>query len=986
MLSVYRLAGAAEAERYYAEVDDYRREGGSAPTEWQGRGAAALGLSGEVDPRTVSELLHGRLPTGEQLGRREGEGFNHAPGVDLTISAPKSVSIAACAHGDERVMAAHLEAVRETLKWYEQQGAATRIRQNGTVETVQTDNLIFATYLHETNRDQECQIHSHCVEMNATQDAEGQWRSVENKSAFRMQKEINAVYLSYMAPKMARIGYTVEHDERAKAGELGWRLAEISREEEAAFSSRSEAIEAWLAARGLTRETATAEQKKAAALATREKKQAADHGELRRQWKAQADAVRSQPFIRPTERDAGADRAEREAVAMQAVRDAAAHIAERETRFTARAVDLQALRFGGGRIDLADVQAARERMQAAGELIARETRSFNPATGQKEVGAGFTTRQGIETEARLVAAAQANPTAARIIEPGRVEAQIKRIEQQSRHAFNDSQRAAARDTLAGAQRVTLIQGYAGTAKTTSVLAAVADAAERRAERAAAAEKVAKAEKAFERAAPGQKGDTLAALRAAKAEAADVAKQARRVVALAPTNSAAQTLGDAIGNKGQTVAAFLGKGQTAGRGDVVIVDEASLLSAKDAARLMEATRGARVYLVGDTKQLGSVEAGAAFRQLQEAGGCKTVTLNEIVRQRDDELRGAVYDAVAGEAGRALARLPVQEMESRQDRIAAMAERIAGTDRAQRSKVIAITPGRDDRGELNAAIRERLASRGEIDRDKGREVMALESKDMTDISRRKVGSYARGDVIEAGRAYMSRGLSKGERVTVQDVDRARGVLICTDRHGRTVELDPRKQSKLTAYEPRQMEVAPGDVLAMRQKDHALGLKNGDRLTVERVTGDAIHARTQAGERVKLDTRAGVVAAYGYAQTAHEAQGRTCETVLIHAESQRVNLANQQSFYVAVSRAQGEAVIYTDDRQALAAQIERETGQKETAIEAPQLAADGLAPMERRGDGGAIEAPERAMPEWTHEAGGAGHAPAEIEHDRGGIDFGR
>lgn len=986
MLSVYRLEGAEQAERYYSEVDDYRREGSRAPTEWQGRGAAALGLSGEVDPRTVSDLLRGRLPTGEQLGRREGDGFNHAPGWDFTFSAPKSASIAALVYGEDVVLNAHDTAVRAALAYVEKHAIATRIRRNGTVETVQTGVAIFATYRHTTNRDQECQLHTHCVGMNATQDAEGRWRSVESRAMYRIQKEAGEIYRAVYASELHRGGVAIEHDAKANAGELGWRLVAISREVEAAFSKRSEAIVAWLARHGLTRETATAEQKEAAALATREKKEARDHAELRQEWQAQAAAIGPAPLIRQTERDAGADRAEREAIAGQAVRDAAAHIAERETRFTARALDLQALRFGGGRVDLADVQAARERMQAAGELIERETRSFNPATGQKEAGAGFTTRQGIETEARLVRAAEANPTAARIIEPGRVEAQIKRIEQQSRHAFNDSQRAAARDTLAGAQRVTLIQGYAGTAKTTSVLAAVADAAERRAERAAAAEKVAKAEKAFERAAPGQKGDTLAALRAAKAEAADVAKQARRVVALAPTNSAAQTLGDAIGNKGQTVAAFLGKGQTAGRGDVVIVDEASLLSAKDAARLMEATRGARVYLVGDTKQLGSVEAGAAFRQLQEAGGCKTVTLDEIVRQRDDELRGAVYDAVAGEAGRALARLPVQEMESRQDRIAAMAERIAGTDRAQRSKVIAITPGRDDRAELNAAIRERLASRGEIDRDKGREVMALESKDMTDISRRKVGSYARGDVIEAGRAYMSRGLSKGERVTVQDVDRARGVLICTDRHGRTVELDPRKQTKLAAYEPRSMEVAPGDVLAMRQKDHALGLKNGDRLTVERVTGDAIHARTQAGERVKLDTRAGVVAAYGYAQTAHEAQGRTCETVLIHAESQRVNLANQQSFYVAVSRAQGEAVIYTDDRQALAAQIERETGQKETAIEAPQIAADGLAPMERRGDGGAIEAPERAMPEWTHEAGGAGHAPAEIEHDRGGIDFGR
>ena len=63
----------------------------------------------------------------------------------------------------------------------------------------------------------------------------------------------------------------------------------------------------------------------------------------------------------------------------------------------------------------------------------------------------------------------------------------------------------------------------------------------------------------------------------------------------------------------------------------IVDEASLLSARDTARLFDLAEqhDARVILVGDVKQLGSVEAGAAFAQLQTAG-METATLGEIVR--------------------------------------------------------------------------------------------------------------------------------------------------------------------------------------------------------------------------------------------------------------------------------------------------------------------------------------------------------------------
>ena len=73
------------------------------------------------------------------------------------------------------------------------------------------------------------------------------------------------------------------------------------------------------------------------------------------------------------------------------------------------------------------------------------------------------------------------------------------------------------------------------------------------------------------------------------------------------------------------------------------------------------------------------------------------------------------------------------------------------------------------------------------------------------------------------------------------------------------------------------------------------------------------------------------YAYAQTAHQAQGSTCARVLVHAESDRVNLMSQQSLYVALSRATHEAIVYTDDRLALAAQVARTSGQKETALDA-------------------------------------------------------
>src|SRR3546814_20550116 len=82
------------------------------------------------------------------------------------------------------------------------------------------------------------------------------------------------------------------------------------------------------------------------------------------------------------------------------------------------------------------------------------------------------------------------------------------------------------------------------------------------------------------------------------------------------------LGEALGARGDTVARHLLSPERPDHGQPAawIVDEASLLSARDTARLFDLAdkHDARIILVGDVKQLGSVEAGAAFAQLQSAG--------------------------------------------------------------------------------------------------------------------------------------------------------------------------------------------------------------------------------------------------------------------------------------------------------------------------------------------------------------------------------
>ncbi len=151
--SVSALTSSAQASSYY-EADDYYAGDGLSPSEWQGKGAQELGLSGEVDRTQFRALLEGKVAD-QQLGSSRNGIFEHRPGWDVTLSAPKSVSILAEVVGDRRLIGAHEQAVKIALSHVERHMAATRIREGGVVKRQVTGKLIIASFQHSTSRSQD---------------------------------------------------------------------------------------------------------------------------------------------------------------------------------------------------------------------------------------------------------------------------------------------------------------------------------------------------------------------------------------------------------------------------------------------------------------------------------------------------------------------------------------------------------------------------------------------------------------------------------------------------------------------------------------------------------------------------------------------------------------------------------------------------------------------------------------------------------------
>ena len=899
--SVSALTSSGQAASYYESAGEYYADGGQSPSEWQGKGAEELGLSGDVDRDQFRELLDGKVAD-QQLGTTRDGKLEHRPGWDVTLSAPKSVSIMAEVAGDRRLIAAHGAAVKTALAHVESHMAATRIRDGGAVNREATGNLVVASFQHGTSRAHDPQLHTHNVILNATKGEDGTWRSLEPRAIYQLQKQIGAIYRQELALKVLELGYEIE----VGKGSM-FEIKGVSAELLSAFSTRSAEIEAALGERGTSRDDASAAEKQIAALDTRQAKVAADPAALVADWRDTATAAGFGPearlaMVREAEGVAASNdhratiELQGDSAASRAVAYAADKLGERQSVFSAAALHEEAGRVGLGKVSYAQIGEAIAAATKQGELIDRTHIDRRGAEF-----AGFTTRQNVETEAKMLRIeAEGRGTLSPITTPLAAAKAVASASAQGARAgfgWNADQRAATEQLLTSRNRITALQGYAGTAKTTTVLATFAREAEAR---------------------------------------------GVRVVALAPTASAAMVLGEALGARSDTVARHLLSPERPSQGQPAawIVDEASLLSARDTARLFDLAekQNARVILVGDVKQLGSVEAGAAFAQLQSAG-METAKLGEIVRQTNTAAKDAVLASIEGDARKALAALDrgggrIVENADRAERFATIAEQYAKLDKASRARTLVIEPSREGRDALTADIRAALAKSGALT-GPAVTMQSLANKGLTRAEARDPLSYDKGDVVRFTRDYADKGVTRGEAYRVESIDPAKAAIALKSEDGREVDWRLRQwgAGNSQTFAPQSLELKTGDRIRFTRNDREAGRINGARSEVTAIDAQARTAeiRNPRGQTqtLSLDVARDQHIAHAYVETAFAAQGRTADHVIIHADSKATNLVDQKSFYVGISRAKESVAIFTDDRAKLVTAIGERAGQAQTAI---------------------------------------------------------
>lgn len=227
MLSIYAIKNAGQASQYFASTDNYYlmdKEILQESSAWYGKGAQDLNLSGQVEPELFLRLLEGKLPSGQQLGKINEQGeIKHRPATDITLSAPKSISLLVLVGGDKRLLEAHNKAVRATLDAIEKMAAEARISINGEPGYEKTKNLVIALFQHTTSRELDAQLHDHGVIMNMTKRSDCQWRSLSSLDSkdksreengfrefiYRNQHYFGLIYNSSLAKNTCDIGYDI---------------------------------------------------------------------------------------------------------------------------------------------------------------------------------------------------------------------------------------------------------------------------------------------------------------------------------------------------------------------------------------------------------------------------------------------------------------------------------------------------------------------------------------------------------------------------------------------------------------------------------------------------------------------------------------------------------------------------------------------------------------------------------------------------------
>lgn len=194
--------------------------------------------------------------------------------------------------------------------------------------------------------------------------------------------------------------------------------------------------------------------------------------------------------------------------------------------------------------------------------------------------------------------------------------------------------------------------------------------------------------------------------------------------------------------------------------VLVVDEAGMVGSRQMSMLVTQAQGAgaKLVLVGDTRQLQAIDAGAAFRAIQQrVGGAELTDVRRQRYQADKEMARAFRDGRAADALKNLDSRGLLHVERTTE--AAQQKAVANyvRDVSEGKTAVVLAATRREVRELNDAVRNELRNSGQ-----------LQGNDISVVTSRGVRSFTEGDRIVFLRNNHDLSVKNGTQATVIRLD--------------------------------------------------------------------------------------------------------------------------------------------------------------------------------------------------------------------------
>ena len=261
--------------------------------------------------------------------------------------------------------------------------------------------------------------------------------------------------------------------------------------------------------------------------------------------------------------------------------------------------------------------------------------------------------------------------------------------------------------------------------------------------------------------------------------------------------------------------------------------------------------------------------------------------------------------------------ITEITDPNERIRAIARNYAQNS----ARTLIVSPDNRSRQLINQAVGMELQEAGRLGTEQKAFSVPAHRSDMTGADREWAARYKPGDILKYEKGSKAHGIAQKSTAVVLSADARNNTVTVQQDGGKLMTYDPKRLKGVNAYVETDKQFAAGDRIQFTAKDKQLGVNNRDLGTITRFEPGQIAVRMddKTERTVQFDPARMRHFDHGYAVTSHVSQGLTEGRVIANIDTDTArSLINIRLAYVAISRAEHDARIYTNDAAGLGARL--------------------------------------------------------------------